>query len=209
MARYTGPVCRFCRREGLKLFLKADRCFTDKCSFERNQYPPGQHGQGRRMRASDYGLQLREKQKVKRIYGLLEKQFRAYYTEAARRKGNTGETLLALLENRLDSSAYRLGFGGSRSETRQLISHGHITINGKKVDIPSYQMRKGDVIAVREKSQKIQRVVDSLEQAVNRPQMSWLELDKEKFSGTVAGWPIREELTMPIKENLIVELYSR
>jgi small subunit ribosomal protein S4 len=150
MARYTGPVCRFCRREGLKLFLKADRCFTDKCSFERNQYPPGQHGQARRQRASDYGLQLREKQKVKRIYGLLE-----------------------------------------------------------KVDIPSYQLRKGDVLAVREKSQKIQRVVDSLEQALNRPQMSWLELDKDNFSGTVAGWPVREELTLPIQENLIVELYSR
>ena len=154
-------------------------------------------------------MQLREKQKVKRIYGLLEKQFRAYYTEAARRKGNTGETLLALLENRLDSTAFRLGFGGSRSEARQLVRHGHITVNGKKVDIPSYQMGKGDVLAVREKSQKIQRVVDSLEQALNRPQMSWLELDKDNFSGTVAGWPVREELTLPIQENLIVELYSR
>jgi small subunit ribosomal protein S4 len=208
MARYTGAVCRLCRREGTKLFIKGERCFTEKCSFDRRPYPPGAHGQGR-MRASDYRDQLREKQKVKRIYGLLEKQFRAYYTEAARRKGNTGETLLALLENRLDSTAFRLGFGGSRSEARQLVRHGHITVNGKKVDIPSYQMSKGDVLAVREKSQKIQRVVDSLEQALNRPQMSWLDLDKDSFSGTVAGWPIREELTLPIQENLIVELYSR
>jgi len=209
MARYTGPVCRFCRREGLKLFLKSDRCFTDKCSFERNQYPPGQHGQNRRMRVSDYGLQLREKQKVKRIYGLLEKQFRAYYKAAAMKKGNTGEILMALLENRLDSMAFRLGFGGSRSESRQLVRHGHVTVNGKKVNIPSYQVRKGDVIAIREKSQKIQRVIDSVEQALNRPQMSWIERDATNFSGTVAGWPVRAELTLPIQENLIIELYSR
>ena len=209
MARHTGPVCRFCRREGLKLFLKADRCFTDKCSFERNQYPPGQHGQNRRLRVSEYGQQLREKQKVKRVYGLLEKQFRSYYKQAARKQGNTGETLIALLENRLDSTAFRLGFGGSRSESRQIVRHGHITVNNKKVNIPSYQVKKGDVIAVCEKSQKIQRIIDSLEQALNRPQMSWLELDKDNFSGNVLGWPVRAELTLPIQENLIVELYSR
>ncbi len=209
MARYHGPVCRYCRREGLKLFLKAERCFTDKCSFERNQYPPGDHGQNRRMRVSEYGQQLREKQKVKRLYGLLESQFRAYYVEAARRKGNTGATLLSLLENRLDNTVYRLGFAGSRSEARQVVRHRHITVNGRRLDIPSYQMRVGDVVAIREKSQKVQRIVDSLEGALNRPQMSWLELDKTAFSGKVLAWPVREELTLPIQENLIVELYSR
>jgi small subunit ribosomal protein S4 len=209
MARYNGPVCRFCRREGLKLFLKAERCYTDKCSFERNQYPPGDHGQNRRLRVSEYGQQLREKQKVKRIYGLLEKQFRGYYTQAAKKKGNTGETLLALLENRLDNTVFRLGFGGSRSEARQLVGHGHFHVNGRRVDIPSYQMRAGDVISVREKSRKVQRVIDALERAINRPQMSWLELDKNNFEGKVLSWPVRSELSLPIQENLIVELYSR
>ncbi len=208
MSRHTGPVCRSCRREGLKIYLKSDRCFTDKCSFERNQNPPGQHGQ-RRMRVSDYGQQLREKQKVKRIYGILEKQFRRYYAEASRRKGNTGETLLTLLESRLDSTVFRLGFAGTRSEARQLISHGHIQINGRRVDIASYQVRVGDVISVRKRSRKIQRVVDSLDKAVNRPQMSWMNLDKDNFSGTIGGAPIRTELTLPIQENLIVELCSR
>ena len=208
MARYTGPVCRFCRREGLKIYLKADRCFTDKCSFDRNQNPPGQHGQ-RRMRVSEYGQQLREKQKVKRIYGILEKQFRRYYAEASRRKGNTGENLLMLLENRLDSTVYRLGFAGTRSEARQLVSHGHIQINGRRVDIASYQMRVGEVVSIREKSRKIQRVVDSLEKALNRPQMTWMTLDKDNFSGTIGGAPVRAELTLPIQENLIVELCSR
>ncbi len=209
MARYAGPVCRFCRREGLKLFLKAERCYTDKCSFERNQYPPGQHGQNRRLRISEYGLQLREKQKVKRIYGLLEKQFRAYYVEAARRKGNTGETLLALLENRLDGTVFRMGFAGSRSEARQLVNHGHFLVNGKRVDIPSYQMRTGDVITVKEKSQQMARIVEAAERAINRPQMSWLEVDTTKFTGKVLSFPVRAELTLPISENLIVELYSR
>jgi small subunit ribosomal protein S4 len=209
MARYTGPVCRFCRREGLKLFLKAERCYTDKCSFDRNQYPPGQHGQQRRMRVSEYGQQLREKQKVKRIYGLLEKQFRAYYVEAARRKGNTGEILLSLLENRLDNTIFRMGFAGSRSEARHLVNHGHFRINGRKMDISSYQMRVGDVVVVREKSQKLVRIIDSTERALNRPQMSWLEVDTTKFTGKVLGFPVRAELTLPITENLIVELYSR
>jgi small subunit ribosomal protein S4 len=208
MARYAGPVCRFCRREGLKLFLKADRCYTDKCSFERNQYPPGQHGQAR-LRVSEYGTQLREKQKVKRLYGLLERQFRRYFAEANRRRGNTGENLLALLENRLDNTVYRLGFAGTRAEARQLVSHGHFSVNGKRVDIPSAQVRSGDVVAVREKSRKVARVLDSLEKSINRPKMSWLELDKDNFSGKVLGWPVRSELTLPIQENLIVELYSR
>ncbi len=208
MARYTGPVCRFCRREGLKLYLKADRCFTDKCSFDRNQYPPGQHGQ-RRMRVSEYGLQLREKQKVKRVYGLLEKQFRRYFTMAAGQKGNTGENLLFLLENRLDNTVYRLGFAGTRAEARQFVNHGHVQVNGRRVDISSYQMKTTDVVTIREKSRKVQRIVDCLEQAINRPQMSWLELDKDAFSGKVVGSPVRAELTMPIQENLIVELYSR
>lgn len=209
MARYTGPVCRFCRREGLKLFLKAERCFTDKCSFERNQYPPGQHGQGRRPRVSEYGLQLREKQKVKRIYGLAEKQFRAYYAEAVRRKGNTGENLLQILENRLDNTVFRLGFAGSRAQARQLVRHGHISVNGRKVNIPSFQMKVGHEVVVREKSQKVGYVVEATERSVNRPQMSWLETDRTNFSGKILAAPVRAELTLPIQENLIVELYSR
>ena len=209
MARYTGPVCRFCRREGLKLFLKADRCYTDKCSYERNQYPPGQHGQARRMRVSEYGQQLREKQKVKRIYGLVEKQFRKYYSEAVRRKGNTGENLLQILENRLDNTVFRLGFSGSRSQARQLVRHGHISVNGHKVNIPSYQMSVGDDVVIREKTRAAQFVVDAVERSVNRPAMSWLETDRANFSGKVLAVPVRAELTLPIQENLIIELYSR
>ena len=208
MARYTGPVCRFCRREGMKLFLKDIRCMTDKCSYERNQYPPGQHGQGR-IRVSEYGQQLREKQKVKRIYGLLEKQFRGYYTAANRQKGNTGENLLTLVEGRLDNTIFRFGFGGTRAEARQLVSHGHFLVNGGRVDIPSYQVRAGDVITLRERSQKVARIQENLERALNRPQMSWLETDAGAFTGKVLGPPIRSELTLPIQENLIVELYSR
>ena len=209
MARYTGPVCRFCRREGLKLFLKADRCYTDKCSYERNQYPPGQHGQARRMRVSEYGQQLREKQKVKRIYGLAEKQFRMYYAEAVRRKGNTGENLLQLLESRLDNTVFRLGFAGSRSQARQLVRHGHISVDGTKVNIPSFQMKVGHEVVIREKTRAAQFVVDAVERSVNRPQMSWLETDRANFSGKVIAAPVRAELTLPIQENLIVELYSR
>ncbi len=208
MARYTGPVCRFCRREGMKLFLKDVRCATDKCSYERNQYPPGQHGQGR-IRVSEYGQQLREKQKVKRLYGLLEKQFRGYYTAANNQKGNTGENLLALLERRLDNTVFRLGFGGTRSEARQLVSHRHFLVNGKRVDIPSYQVRPGDVIVLQEKSQKVARIQENLERSLNRPRMSWLEVNESTFTGTVLGLPVRSELTLPIQENLIVELYSR
>lgn len=208
MARYTGPVCRFCRREGMKLFLKAERCFTDKCSFDRNQYPPGQHGQGR-IRVSEYGLQLREKQKVKRMYGMLEKQFRRYFKEATRLRGPTGENLLGLLEGRLDNTVYRLGFAGTRAEARQLVSHGHFLVDGHRVDIASFQVKAGQVITVRERSQKIQRIVDSMEQALGRPQMSWLELDKDHFAGRVLARPVRSEIPMSIQENLIVELYSR
>ncbi len=208
MARYTGPVCRFCRREGMKLFLKDIRCTTDKCSYERNQYPPGQHGQGR-IRISEYGQQLREKQKVKRLYGLLEKQFRSYYKRANSMKGNTGENLLALLEQRLDNTVFRLGFGGTRAEARQLVSHGHFIVNGTRVNIPSFQVSPGDVIVLREKSQKSEKIADCLARGQNRPQMSWLEVDIANFSGKVTGPPVRDELTLPIQENLIVELYSR
>ena len=208
MARYTGPVCRFCRREGTKLFLKDVRCTTDRCSYERNQYPPGQHGQ-RRTRVSEYGQQLREKQKVKRLYGMLEKQFRLYFKDAVRQKGNTGENLLQLLESRLDNTVFRLGFAGTRAEARVLVSHGHFTVNGGRVNIPSYQVRAGDVVSVREKSQKVVRIQDCLASAQNRPQMSWLEMDPKHFSGKVLGVPVRAELTLPIQENLIVELYSR
>ena len=208
MARYTGPVCRFCRREGMKLFLKDVRCMTDKCSFERNQYPPGQHGQGR-IRVSEYGQQLREKQKVKRLYGLLERQFRGYVTEANRLKGNTGENLLMLLERRLDNTVFRLGFAGTRSEARQLVGHGHFLVNGKRVDIPSFLVKAGDVVALREKSRKIEKVLECLARSQNRPRMSWLEVDQAAFTGTVVTLPVRSELTLPIQENLIVELYSR
>lgn len=208
MARYTGPVCRFCRREGMKLFLKADRCYTDKCAFERTSYPPGQHGQAR-PRFSEYGQQLREKQKVKRIYGLLERQFRLYFHKAERQRGVTGENLLRLLEQRLDNVVFRLGFAGTRAEARQVVHHGHIHVNGKRVNVPSYQVRAGDVIEVQEKSRKVQRIVDSLAQAQSRPMMSWLEVDKAAFRGTIAGVPVRSEMTLPIQEQLIVELYSR
>lgn len=208
MARYTGPVCRLCRREGTKLFLKGDRCFSEKCSFDRRPYPPGQHGQGR-LRPSDYRDQLREKQKVKRIYGLLEKQFRLYFHRADRMKGVTGENLLSLLERRLDSTIYRLGLASSRSEARQLVRHNHFTINGRKVNIPSFSVRSGDVVEVKERSRKVARINSALEAAERRPRPSWLEMDKKNWKGTVKGLPVRDELTLPINEQLIVELYSK
>lgn len=208
MARYIGSVCRLCRREGTKLFIKGERCYTDKCSFDRRPYPPGQHGQGR-VRPSNYREQLREKQKVKRIYGILEKQFRLYFKKADRMKGITGENLLGLLECRLDSMVYRMGFATSRSEARQLIFHGHFTINGKRVDIPSYLVRVGDEVAVRERSSKMARIEASLESAERRPVMSWLEVDRKALKGSVKSIPVREELTLPINEQLIVELYSK
>ncbi|MBN1573449.1 MAG: 30S ribosomal protein S4 [Deltaproteobacteria bacterium] len=208
MARYRGPVCKLCRREGMKLFLKGDRCFGEKCAIERRNYPPGEHGQGR-TKFSEYGNQLREKQKVKRMYGVLESQFHRYFKEAERIKGITGENLLILLERRLDNMVYRLGFAGSRSEARQLVRHSHFLINGRKVNIPSFLTSPDDKIQLREKSRKIGKILDSLETVARRGIPSWLDYDKNSFTGTIKALPSREELTMPISENLIVELYSK
>lgn len=208
MARYTGPSCRLCRREGSELFLKGERCYTDKCAIKRRSYPPGQHGQGR-IKVSDYGVQLREKQKVRRIYGILENQFRGYFEMADRMKGVTGENLLFILERRLDNVAYRLGFATSRTEARQLVRHGHFTLNGRKVNIPSIQAKAGDVLQLREKSRKIASVTESLEGVVRRGIPQWLELDKDACKGVVKALPVREDITMPIQEQLIVELYSK
>ncbi len=209
MARYIGPVCRLCRREDMKLFLKGDRCYTDKCGFERRAYAPGQHGQARKKKMSNYGEQLREKQKVKRLYGIAERQFRGYYFKASRLKGVTGENLLVLLERRLDNIVYRFGFASDHAEGRQLVRHGHFTVNGKKVNIPSYLFRSGDVVAVAERSKKIKRIEESLGAVDRRGVPQWLELDKENLSGRVKAMPAREDFTMPIREQLIVELYSK
>jgi len=208
LARYTGPSCRLCRRENLKLFLKGERCYTDKCAFERRQYPPGQHGQGR-IKFSSYGEQLREKQKVKRVYGLLEKQFRLTFNRAARKRGVTGDNLIAILESRFDNMVYRLGFAASRNDARQLIRHGHFTVNGIKVNIPSAMLKPGDVVQPREKSTKIEKIKESVETAKQRGVPAWLEIDVEKFEGKVVALPKRDEITMPMNEQLIVELYSR
>ena len=208
MARHTTSVCRLCRRENLKLFLKGERCYTEKCAVERRSYPPGQHGQGRK-KFSEYGTQLREKQKVKRIYGVLENQFRNTFKEADRQKGITGEVLLSLLERRLDSAVYRLGFANSRNEARQLVLHSHFMVNQIKVSIPSYLVKPGDVIAVREKSKKVVRILEALEGVARRGVPPWLELDKEQMKGNIKGMPAREEITLPIQEKLIVELYSK
>ena len=209
MARYIGPVCRLCRREDMKLFLKGERCYTDKCGYERRSYPPGQHGQARRRKRSDYGEQLREKQKVKRIYGIAERQFRGYYYKASRMKGVTGENLIQLLERRLDNVIYRLGFSSDHAEARQLVHHGHFTINGKRVNIPSYIVRAKDIIEVREPSRKIARIIDSMGAVERRGVPNWLELTKDAFKGTVKSLPTREDVTLPIREQLIVELYSK
>ena len=208
MARYTKSVCRLCRRENLKLFLKGERCYTEKCAIDRRTYPPGQHGQNRR-KFSDYGAQLREKQKVKRLYGLLENQFRNTFKEADRKKGITGEVLLSLLERRLDNAVYRLGFANSRNEARQLVRHNHFLVNQRKVNIPSYLVKPGDSIMLREKSKKVVRILEALEGVARRGVPQWLELDKEQLKGNVKGLPSREELTLPIQEKLIVELYSK
>jgi small subunit ribosomal protein S4 len=208
LARYTKTNCRLCRRENLKLFLKGERCYTEKCAFDRRNYPPGQHGQSRK-KFSDYGTQLREKQKVKRIYGVLENQFRNIFKEADRQKGITGETLLALLERRLDNVVYRLGFANSRDEARQLVRHNHFLINQSKVNIPSFLVKPGDVIEIREKSKKIVRVLEALEGVARRGVPQWLELDKDQMKGSMKGLPSREEITLPIQEKLIVELYSK
>ncbi|MCI5167785.1 MAG: 30S ribosomal protein S4 [Candidatus Electrothrix sp. GM3_4] len=209
MARYTGASCRTCRRENLKLFLKGERCYSDKCSFERRTYAPGQHGQNRFRKVSDYALQLREKQKVKHMYGMLENQFRIYFHLADRAKGVTGLNLLLMLERRLDNAVYRLGFAGSRDQARQFVRHNHFQVNGRKADIPSFQVKPGDVITLKEKSRKNAFIVESLEAVARRGVPSWMELDKGNFQGTVKAMPNREEITMPINEQLIVELYSK
>jgi small subunit ribosomal protein S4 len=208
LARYRDSVCRMCRREGLKMFLKGDRCYSDKCAFERRGYPPGQHGQGRSKR-SEYGIQLREKQKVKWMYGLLESQFRGTFVKAERLKGITGTNLLVLLEKRLDNVVYRLGFANSRTQARQLVRHNHFMVNGRKVNIPSFQVKKGDTVSVKEKSQKIASIVESMEAVARRGVPQWLELEKAHYSGIIKSLPVREDLTMPIQEQLIVELYSK
>lgn len=208
MARYTDSVCRLCRREGLKLFLKGERCYTDKCAIERRNYPPGEHGQGR-TKFSEYAIQLREKQKVKRMYGLLEKQFRRYFHLAETGRGITGEALLRLLEQRLDNMVYRMGFATSRAEARQLVRHGHFLIDGRKVDIPSYLLRPGQVVSVRDKSRSVVRILEAMEQAERRGVPDWLEVQREAFSARVKGLPARADLTMPINEKLVVELYSK
>lgn len=209
MARYNGPVCRLCRREEMKLFLKGDRCYTEKCAFERRAYAPGQHGNARRRKRSDYGEQLREKQKVRRIYGILERQFRNYYVRASKMKGVTGENLLQLLERRLDNVVYRLGLACNRAEARQMVLHRHIEVDGRRVNIPSFLVKKGSEIQVREKSRSIARIADALGGVDRRGVPAWLELDKENFRGKVAELPSREDVSLQIREQLIVELYSK
>ncbi len=208
MARYTGPSCRLCRREGSKLFLKGDRCYSDKCAFERRSYAPGQHGQGR-IKVSDYGIRLREKQRVRRIYGVKESQFRRYFYEADRQKGVTGTNLLRLLEKRLDNVIYRLGFADSRNQARQLVKHGHFLVNGRRVDIPSFLVKVGDVITVRERSKDLGAITQALEAVARRGVPEWLELDAENRKGTVKSEPERSHITLPIQEQLIVEFYSK
>jgi len=208
MARYTGPSCRLCRREGMKLYLKGDRCYSDKCAVDRRGYAPGQHGQGRR-KLSEYGIQLREKQKAKRIYGVLERQFRKYYEMAEKMKGVTGENLLQLLERRLDNVVYRLGLASSRAEARQLVRHGHFQVNGRKVNIPSYMVDVGDVITVKEKSRSSKRIKELVERAQDRTVPDWLQMDYERLEGKVIELPTKEHIDIPIEEHLIVEFYSR
>lgn len=209
MARYCGSVCRLCRREGLKLFLKGDRCYTDKCSIERREYGPGQHGQARRTKLSEFGLQLREKQKVKQVYGVLERQFRKTFYRAERMKGITGENLIKLLESRFDNMVYRLGFANSRSEARLLIGQRHYVVNGKKATIPSLSLKQGDVVAVREGSKTITRIQGAIEASERRGVPEWLELNREKMEGKIRDLPSREQITFPINEHLIVEHYSK
>jgi small subunit ribosomal protein S4 len=209
MARYTGPVCRLCRREGMKLFLKGERCYTEKCAIEKRNLPPGQHGKLRKAKVVGYGLQLREKQKVKRIYGVLENQFRRYFEMADRTRGITGETLLQLLERRLDNVLYRLGLATSRAQARQLARHGHFTVNGRKVDIPSYQVKAGDVVGVRASSAQNPAIQHALEEVKGRGVPEWLSFDPGTMSGRIASLPTREQINLPVQEQLIVELYSK
>jgi small subunit ribosomal protein S4 len=210
MARYTGPVCRLCRREGMKLFLKGERCHSEKCAIEKRNFPPGQHGKARRPKMLGYGLQLREKQKTRRIYGVLERQFRNGFERAAQTKGITGEVLLANLERRLDNVIYRMGFGTSRPQSRQVVRHGHIQVNGKKVNIPSFIVKTGDVIEIREKSRKNPTILAARDATAHQPTPNWLEVDRDALKGRVVGVPKREDLVqIQINDQMIVELYSK
>ncbi len=209
MARYIGPVCRLCRREGVKLFLKGERCYTPKCALEKKNYAPGQHGQQQRRKLSNYGVQLREKQKLRRIYGLNEQQFLNYFTKAASQKGATGENFLVLLERRLDNVIFRLGLASSRSAARQIVRHGHVTVDGQKVNIPSYQVRVGQVVSLKEKSKAKQYFVDMAENAKNKTAPKWLEADYEKVGGKVVSLPAREDIDTQVDELLVVEFYSK
>ncbi len=211
MARYIGSVCRLCRREGMKLFLKGERCHSEKCAVDKRNIPPGQHGRGRRpKKMMGYGIQLREKQKARRVYGILERQFRRYYEKAAQMKGITGENLLGMLERRLDNVVYRMGFGTSRNQARQLVRHGHIQVNGRKVNIPSFQVSQNDVVEIKEKSRKNSMILSALEATAHQPTPSWLEVDRDALKGRVIGAPKRDELVqIQLNEQLIVELYSR
>jgi small subunit ribosomal protein S4 len=208
LARYTEAQCRLCRREAMKLYIKGDRCYSDKCAIERRNYPPGQHGQGRG-KMSDYGLQLREKQKIKRLYGLVEKQFKSYFKEADRQKGVTGTNFLVLLERRLDNTAYRMGFANSRSQARQLVRHSHFLVNGKKVNIPSYLLRPGDTVTVAEGSRNLAAINESMGALPRRGLPAWLDLDTSKYEGTFKVYPTREEMNLPVQEQLVVEFYSK
>lgn len=208
MAKYRGPVCRLCRREGMKLFLKGPRCMTDKCAIERRSYAPGQHGQGRQ-RISEYNIQLREKQKLKRIYGLQERQFRGVFERAERKVGVTGEQLLQLLECRLDNVVYRLGFAVSRREARQLVNHGHVTLNGRRVDVPSCLVKAGDVVSIRERSREMAPVQSALQFVEGRGIPAWLDLNKTAYQGSIRALPTKAEIAVPVNEQLVVELYSR
>jgi small subunit ribosomal protein S4 len=209
MARYTGAVCRLCRRDGVKLFLKGSRCFSEKCAIDKRNFPPGQHGQARAKKIVGYGLQLREKQKAKRIYFTLETQFRAYYEKASNKTGVTGELLLQQLERRLDNVAYRIGYATSRRQARQIVRHGHVSVNGKKVNIPSFQVKIGDVIEIREKSKKLEILASSQQFASGLMQPSWITIDREALTGKIIALPKREEIQLPVNEQLIVELYSK
>ena len=209
MARYTGPACRLCRREGMKLFLKGERCYTEKCAIEKRNFPPGQHGKTRKQKLAGYGVQLREKQKVKRIYGVLEDQFRRYFEAADRTRGITGETLLQLLERRFDNVIYRLGLATSRPQARQLVRHGHFLVNGKKVDIPSYSVKQGDLITVLGPSQKNVTIEHAIEEVKGRGIPEWLSFDAGAIAGRIVSMPTREQINLPVQEQLIVELYSK
>ena len=208
MARYIGALCRICRREGEKLFLKGDRCYTEKCAVERRKYPPGQHGQGFR-KLSDYGIQLREKQKTRKMYGLLERQFRKYFYEAERKKGITGEVLLQLVEGRLDTIVFRMGFAPNRRRARQIVGHGHVLVNGREVSLPSFAVKAGDEVEIKQASRDMPEIADSMAKSEHRGIPAWVEVDGANFRGKVLHIPSREEMQLPVQEQLIVELYSK